>query len=129
MPPLPQIKAGPGTAGEHAGRTTHPNHAMSPDTPKPMHIDLRGWPLRSRASHVLQAYAGLAPAGAVEFISDEDPQPLFHALQATDPGGFTWDACVNAGGPDKGPSAWAVRVVRLSRAEREDTCCSHCSCA
>lgn len=85
-------------------------------------IDLRDIPQRDRHSLVLNTYRLLEAGQTMELVNEQDPQGLYQQLQEKDPGGFGWDYL------ESGPAAWRVRVMRLTRAQREDSCCS-CSCS
>jgi uncharacterized protein (DUF2249 family) len=87
-------------------------------------IDLRDIPQRDRPALVLNTYRLLQPGQTMELVNEQDPKPLYDQLQERDPGGFGWDYL------ESGPDAWRVRVMRITRAQREDSCCSSsCACS
>ena len=85
-------------------------------------IDLRDVPARDRQALVLNTYGMLEPGQSLELLTDQDPEALHAALRERDPRGFGWDRS------DASAGSWRVRIVRRSRADAEDGCCS-CSCS
>ncbi|MBF0127105.1 MAG: hemerythrin domain-containing protein [Magnetococcales bacterium] len=73
------------------------------DTP----LNLTGTDTAAKEETLLQAFAGLAPGGALQALCDSDPQPLLATLQATYWGGFDWHPLEN------GPEQWRVLLRRL----------------
>jgi len=85
-------------------------------------IDLREVPARDRQALVLNTYRTLEPGQSLELLTDQDPESLVEALHERDPRGFGW---VRSDATD---GAWRVRIVRRTKADAEDGCCS-CSCS
>lgn len=70
--------------------------------------DLRPVAPRDRLVRLLDHYHLLLPRQALELVSDQDPEPLYHQLQQREPGLFAWDTV------EGGPDVWRVRVTRLA---------------
>jgi uncharacterized protein (DUF2249 family) len=85
-------------------------------------IDLREIPLRDRSALLFNTYRALQPGQSMELMADQDLELLHTQFRLQEPTGFSWAPL------EAGPTAWRVRVVRLTGAQREDSCCS-CSCS
>lgn len=85
-------------------------------------IDLRDIPARDRSALLINTYRTLQPGQSMEFVADEALDLLHTQFRLQQPAGFSWAAV------ETGPVSWRVRVVRLTGAQREDSCCS-CSCS
>lgn len=85
-------------------------------------IDLRDIPARDRTALLVNTYRSLQPGQSMELVADEALDLLHTQFRLQQPAGFSW-ASVEAG-----PTNWRVRIVRLTGAQREDSCCS-CSCS
>jgi uncharacterized protein (DUF2249 family) len=85
-------------------------------------IDLRDIPARDRAALLVNTYRTLQPGQSMELIADEALDLLQTQFRLQEPAGFSWAPV------ETGPASWRVRVVRLTGAQREDSCCS-CSCS
>lgn len=86
-------------------------------------IDLREIPARDRSALLFNTYRTLQPGQSMELIADHDVELLRTQFRLQQPAGFSWASL------EVGPATWRVRIVRLTGAQREDSCCScNCSC-
>lgn len=83
-------------------------------------IDVREIPPRDRHPLIFSTFRALQRAESMEIVNDHDPRPLYHQMQAEQPGKFTWDYVEN------GPYVWRVRITRLGASHAEGGCCGSC---
>ena len=69
-------------------------------------IDVTAIPPRHKHAAIFQAWADLAPGGALVLLNDHDPLPLYYQFASEDAGGFRWEYL------ERGPADWRVRISK-----------------
>ncbi|SRR5690606_3438277 len=72
-------------------------------------MDLRPFPPAKRHEMFYQAFAGIHPGEAFEFLNDHDPKPLYYQIEAESQEPFRWEYL------EKGPRDWKVRVIKFKK--------------
>ena len=94
-----------------------------PTTRLPNQIDVREIAPRERHPLIFSTFHGLGLSETMELVNDHDPKPLYHQLQAQEPGQFSWDYV------ESGPALWRVRITKLAKLAKSPgggQCCGSC---
>jgi uncharacterized protein (DUF2249 family) len=83
-------------------------------------VDVRGIGLEERLGTAVLAYRRLAVGDTMELVDGKDPIDLYNSLHNVAPGDFSWLYL------ERGPGAWRVSVLKLSRIYSAGECCGVC---
>jgi uncharacterized protein (DUF2249 family) len=95
---------------------------MTTQTAAQARVDVRTIAPRERHPLIFSTFDGLAAGQAMELVNDHDPKPLYYAVQAQVPNGFTWDYL------EQGPDTWRVAITKTKAkpSHSDGQCCGSC---